>query len=124
MIVSITGSRSIQDYEWFKNKLNLVLKNIDVLKKDNESISFISGGAKGIDSLIKQYCLDNSYQLLEILPDWSMHGRSAGIIRNKDIIDKSDVNIIFWDGISKGSKFNIDYCNKNNKNYRVIIYQK
>jgi hypothetical protein len=124
MIISITGSRSIQDYEWFKNKLNLILKNIDVLKKENEPTSFISGGAKGVDYLIKQYCIDNSYFLQELLPDWNKYGRSAGVIRNKKIIDISDINLIFWDGISKGSKFNIDYCRKNNKNYRIIRYEK
>jgi len=117
MNISVTGSRSIENYNWFKLELE------SIIKEYNE-ITFISGGARGIDSFIKKYCIDNNFKINEILPDWDKFGKSAGIIRNKKIIEDSDFNIIFWDGKSKGSKFNIDYCIKNNKKHKVIIYEK
>ena len=117
MVISVTGSRSITDYEWFEINLNKCIEEHGISK-------FISGGAKGIDTFIKKYCTDNNIELEEILPDWESFGRSAGIIRNKEIIEKADLNIIFWDGISKGSKFNIEYCRKNNKKYIVVLYDK
>lgn len=115
MIVSVTGSRTISDYNWFANKLEESLKDYKVTK-------FISGGARGVDTLIKIYCNRNNKELEEILPDWDKYGKKAGFVRNKEIIDKSDFNLIFWDGKSKGSKFNIDYCEKNNKKFKVIRY--
>lgn len=124
MKVSVTGSRSITDYEWFKKKLNLILKSVQAVNTDNSELTFISGGAKGIDSFIKTYCIENNFSIEEIKPDWNKYGKSAGVLRNKEIIEQSDINLIFWDGISKGSKFNINYCKNNNKNFRVIIYEK
>jgi hypothetical protein len=117
MNISITGSRSINDYNWFHLQLSTIIN-------EYSDITFISGGAKGIDSLIKKYCIDNNIILKEILPEWEKFGRGAGVVRNKEIIEESDLNIIFWDGESKGSKFNIDYCRKNNKKYILVNFKK
>jgi len=113
MKVSITGSRGFNDYLVF-------CKHINNFKKDNSIKFIISGGAKGVDSLASKYSLENYIGLKEILPNWNKYGKRAGILRNIEIIENSDFNIIFWDGESKGTKFNIDYCTKNNKDYIVI----
>jgi len=115
MIISITGSRSFTDYTYFTEKVNSFLQ-------DKEVTCVVSGGASGTDALAKKYCDEKNIKILELLPDWKQFGKSAGIIRNKKIIDQSDFNIIFWDGKSKGSKFNIDYCKKNNKGIEVVLY--
>ncbi len=36
--------------------------------------------------------------------DWDAHGKAAGPIRNKTMIDKADGLIAFWDGKSRGTK--------------------
>ena len=115
MIISITGSRSFTDYDNFKHQLEefCLHNNIEIEK-------IISGGAKGVDALALRYAEEKKIPIQEILPDWEKHGRGAGIIRNKIIIDAAEYNIVFWDGKSKGSKSNIDYCTKNDKKLRVI----
>lgn len=36
--------------------------------------------------------------------DWEQHGRSAGILRNNDMLDTNpDLVIAFWDGKSRGT---------------------
>lgn len=108
----ICGSRNFQDY-------NLVSETISNLNIDFDLV--ISGGAKGADTLAKKYCTDNNIQIKEFLPEWEKYGRGAGIKRNKDMLMESNFVLIFWDGQSKGTKFNIDYCKKNNKNYKVVL---
>jgi hypothetical protein len=115
MKISITGSREFDNYDFFKIKL------LEIIQKENlNNFSIVSGGAKGIDLLAKQFAIENKIEIFEILPDWKKYGKSAGLIRNKEIIEKSDFNIIFWNSKSKGTKFNIDYCIKNNKKFIVI----
>ena len=62
----------------------------------------ISGGARGVDTIAKNYTLVNrNIRLEEFIPNWKKYGRSAGIIRNGDIIKASNLVIAFWDGKSR-----------------------
>lgn len=88
-----------------------------------QPIAIISGGARGVDSLAAWYSRDNGLELIEHLPDWETYGNSAGFIRNKTIINDADFNIMFWDGKSKGTEWNINYCIKNNLKHKVIIIE-
>lgn len=63
----------------------------------------ISGGAKGADSLAKRYAIEHSIPIREHLPNWELHGKSAGYIRNKQIVDDCDFLVAFWNKKSKGT---------------------
>lgn len=110
MKVAVIGSRSFSDYERLEKSLSSVNVTIDVI---------VSGGAKGADSLAAAYAKNHGIELLEFLPEYSRYGRAATIVRNRQIVDASDVVIAFWDGTSKGTKSSLDYARKNNK--QVII---
>jgi hypothetical protein len=99
MRVAIIGSRNFNNYE-------LV---VDTLKEYENNITLIvSGGAKGADTLGERWAKEKNKEVLIFHPDWNKYGKSAGIIRNKDIIENSDIVFAFWDGISKGTKNSID----------------
>lgn len=85
--------------------------------------TIVSGGAKGIDTCAKNYANKNKLELIEFLPDYKQYGRKAPIIRNKTIIENSDMIIAIWDGQSKGTKYTIDLARKMNKEVQVIICQ-
>jgi hypothetical protein len=104
MKVAIIGSRSIS-----------VEINLDFLPS-----VIVSGGAIGIDTQARIYALKNNIQLIEFLPDYKKFGRSAPLIRNRQIIDSCDVLIAYWDGVSKGTKFTIDAAKKLGKNVTII----
>jgi hypothetical protein len=113
--IAIVGSRSFTNYEVFKEKLN------------NLPISFInctvvSGGAKGADSLARKFAIENKLIMKEFLPNWNLHGREAGFIRNVDIIKNSDIVIAFWDGKSAGTKHSIELSKKFNKKLFIIYF--
>lgn len=80
----------------------------------------VSGGARGIDSLAREYALVNGIKLTEILPEYGKYGRAAPLRRNLQIIDYADEVIAFWDGRSRGTKHVIEQCRRRGK--RITVY--
>jgi hypothetical protein len=89
-----------------------------------ENVSeIVSGGAKGIDSLAKEYAIRKGIKLTEFLPEYKRYGRAAPIIRNKRIVEDADKIIVFWDGCSNGARSVILYAQKIGKPCEVILNQ-
>lgn len=80
----------------------------------------ISGGAKGVDALAKNFAIENNYNYVEFLPNYEKYGKAAPLIRNNEIIDCADIVIALWDGKSKGTEYVINECKKIGKS--LIIY--
>lgn len=111
MRAAIIGSRSFNDY-------SLVLETL--LEYENVITIIVSGGAKGADTLGERWAKEKNKEILIFYPDWGKYGKSAGFIRNKDIIENSDIVFAFWDGMSKGTKSSIELSIKLNKELKII----
>ncbi|MCL2508190.1 MAG: DNA-protecting protein DprA [Oscillospiraceae bacterium] len=97
MKVAIIGSRGLQ------------ISNLEeYLPEDVTEI--ISGGAKGIDTCAKIYALENNISYTEYLPEYAKYGKRAALIRNRQIVDRADLVLAFWDGISGGTAYTIKYA--------------
>ena len=108
MKVAIIGSR------------NLRVKDLgQYLPKDTDEI--ISGGARGIDSCAREYALENGIKLTEFLPDYAKYGKRAPLVRNLDIIDRADLIIAFWDGVSHGTEYTIENAQKRGKPVSILM---
>lgn len=113
MIYGVIGSRTFFDYDLVKNVL------------DKHIISkIVSGGAEGADSLASRYALENGIQLLEHIPFYNKYGRSAPFVRNKLIVQDSEIIIAFWDMKSNGTKHSLEYAKKLNKKSIIIPFSK
>lgn len=113
MKLAIVGSRSFSDYEKLKTEVDF----FSVIK-DLEITEIVSGGAKGADTLAEQYAKDHDL-LLKVFPaNWDLHGKSAGYIRNLDIVHYADAIIAFWDGQSRGTLHTINLS----KQYKKILH--
>lgn len=99
MKIAIIGSRNITSLELSE----YVPENVTEI---------VSGGAKGVDTLAKEYALKQKLKLTEFLPEYSKYGKAAPLKRNITIIEHADLVLAFWDGKSKGTKFVIDECAK------------
>lgn len=74
--------------------------------------TIVSGGARGADTLAREYAMKNNIPLLEFLPKYAVYGRKAPIMRNIQIVNNCDSLLAFWDGTSQGTKFTIDYARR------------
>lgn len=108
MKVAVIGSRSIQ-----------VLHLEAYLPESTTEI--ISGGARGVDACAAAYAREKGLGLTVFLPDYDKYGREAPLKRNLEIIACADEVIAFWDGVSSGTKFVIDYCQRHCK--KVTVYK-
>lgn len=112
MIVAVIGSRTFdteKDYQTLYHELS----RITITK-------IVSGGAAGADTLANRYAKAKSIPIEVIRPDWSI-GKHAGMLRNTLIIEKADLVVAFWDGISKGTLDSIKKAKKMNKEFLVFV---
>ena len=107
MKVAVVGSRSI------------LTTDISMYISDGDEI--VSGGAVGVDSCAAEYAKKNGIKLTEFLPQYNRYGRTATIVRNRQIVDYADKIIVFWDGRSKGALSVIKYAQKNGKPVEVVL---
>jgi len=113
MRVAVIGSRTFDVYSAMDRALKIIhsFEGIDEI---------VSGGARGADSLAEKWAKENNIPTKIFKANWERYGRGAGMIRNKDIIDRADLVVVFWDGQSKGTKNSLDRAKKAGKRYFVI----
>jgi hypothetical protein len=117
--IIIAGSRDFNDYELLKITLNEYLFYNNHLKWNKKEVKIVSGGAIGADALGERYAKENLYYQNIFRPDWKLHGKAAGPIRNKLMAENADVLIVFWNGESKGTADMIKQGEK--KGLKVLI---
>ncbi len=81
----------------------------------------VSGGARGVDTLAREYANRTGKILTEFLPRYERYGRAAPLKRNEEIADYADELLAFWDGSSRGTAYTIRLFEKLNKKTTIII---
>ncbi len=109
MKIAIAGSRSID------------VPIPEGIIPDNAT-QIISGGARGIDTRAREYALSHRVQIMEILPEYNLYGRSAPLRRNDWIIRLCDKVYVFWDGKSRGAHYMIKESRKAGKEVNVYLW--
>lgn len=82
--------------------------------------TIVSGGARGADTYARLFAQQHNLKLVEYLPEYDKYGRQAPLIRNKLIVENCDCLIAFWDGVSRGTKYTIDYATKMGKPVKIV----
>lgn len=108
MKLAIIGSRSLTE-----------LSIDEYIPYDVDEI--VSGGARGIDTIAKEFANSKGIKLTEFLPKYSIYGKAAPIKRNEEIAEYADEAIAFWDGKSKGTEYTINLFKKRGKKVRIVI---
>lgn len=113
MKVIVAGGRDFNDYNLLSRRLDFYFANIKPI--------IVCGEAKGADTLGKKYALEHGYEVISMPADWSK-GKDAGYIRNAKMAGTASAAVIFWNGISSGSKHMIDVMNELGKPVKVVKY--
>lgn len=109
MKIAIVGSRGYARLEEVRQ----------FVREEERSTVIVSGGASGVDTA----AVDEARKLrmpYEVhLPDWHRHGRAAGVVRNRAIIEAADEVVAFWDGRSRGTAHSIRIARELQKPLRI-----
>lgn len=123
-IVMISGSRSITD-------ISLGLESINRIMELNFSI--ILGDASGVDKLVQEYLRNSNYRDVKVyFALWSGNGKPRNVTgfqtvgipgsyvdRDKAMCAICNYGLALWDGVSRGTKDNIDRTNGKTKIIRI-----
>lgn len=120
--ILIAGSRDFADYEYLKSCVSKFLK-----EHKDRTITIVSGNARGADKLGEKYAIENGIKLRRFPADWAKFGKSAGFIRNNQMLEYIQENdcecavLAFWDGKSHGTKHTITTAKK--RGIETVIYR-
>jgi hypothetical protein len=109
--ILIAGGRDYVDYQRLQE---FVDETICSLNHNYETITIISGMARGADMLGVQYAIQNGYKVIKFPAQWNAYGKRAGFIRNQQMLDylktsqDNGMVIAFWNGVSSGTKHTIN----------------
>jgi predicted Rossmann fold nucleotide-binding protein DprA/Smf involved in DNA uptake len=85
--IAIVGSRTFTNYGQLSSKL------ADTVVAED---SLVSGGAVGADSMAQRYAKENGLEITICYPDYGRYGRGATFVRNRRIVELSDLVMAFY----------------------------
>lgn len=110
-VVCINGSRSIKEL------------NISRYLSPDYPAAVVAGGAKGVDTIAKDWAKSHHIEYVEYPAQWHIYGKSAGMVRNHEMVDFADELVSFWDGKSKGTWEAIEYAKKMGKKVTLHLIE-
>jgi hypothetical protein len=84
----------------------------------------VSGGAKGTDTLARNFAIENKIPLDEIHADWNTYGKNAGPVRNTQIATLCTHILAFPSHSGKGTQDTIKKAKSKNKKVTVHYIDK
>jgi hypothetical protein len=91
--IAVTGSRSID--ERGRRIVERTLNSLTLAEEPN-SVTLLHGGADGVDYVASNMAKNIGWEVIEFPADWSTHGKAAGPIRNRQMLDSSvDILLAF-----------------------------
>lgn len=117
--IIIAGGRDMNSSEFTFPHIEEFLKRFK-----NQEITIISGGARGSDHQGELYAQQKGLKLEVRLADWNRYGRSAGPIRNEEMVKRASALLAFWDGKSPGTRNMIDLAKYYGLICHVVHYDK
>lgn len=115
LYVIVAGSRTFDNYELMKQKL-------DVAFSARKPDKIICGEAAGADSLGKRYANEHGIPVESWPANWQKDGKQAGYLRNERMAERGTALVAFWNGTSSGTKHMIDTASAKGLQVRVIRY--
>lgn len=85
--VLVCGGRDFADRQW-------LYRILDGLHEAHPIGQIIQGGARGADTLAKDWARDRGVSVSTFLAAWKEHGRRAGPLRNQRMLDEGKPDLV------------------------------
>jgi len=112
MRVIVSGTRTIEDYDFVLNAIHLSGFN---------PLMIVSGKARGPDRLGELFAKVHQIPVQIFPADWTT-GKTAGFVRNLQMAEYADALVAIWDGFSNGTRHMIQCMNYAKKQVYVALY--
>jgi hypothetical protein len=111
----VTGARVWDDYVLLYNVL-------DRYRDEHPDLVIVHGACpKGADDLAEEWAIYSGTPTEPYPANWNLHGKSAGHIRNKEMVDtKPDSAVAFIKGESRGTKNCLSHIQKAGIPYEIF----
>lgn len=110
--ILICGGRNFNDKHMFDAAMRTIPHHLNFNFIGSPVI--ISGGATGADTLARDFAIAEGLPFIEFPADWKKHGKRAGYIRNKQMLDEGRANLVVAFPGGKGTEMMIDLATKAN----------
>jgi hypothetical protein len=91
MNILVCGSRDWNDFTTIAKYLEELNSTDNHVEKP---ITIIHGGCKGADSIAGYLAAQLGFQVRVFTADWSKYGKAAGLIRNQQMLDEGQPNLV------------------------------
>ena len=123
--ILVCGGRHFNQYKLLEYVLSSIIESD---RYTNCKVEIVSGGCDGADKLGERFALENDLELKVFNADWKKYGKSAGPIRNKQMIDyinefENKIVVAFVSPNSKGTRNTISLAKKLNIEVVEIEYE-
>jgi len=126
MKIAIIGSRKYKSKSDVMSVVAGKLLSVRGSEVFPNSTVIISGGAEGVDAIVKDWTKRYEFKFIEVLPDFDKQAELGAQIyhdRNDKIIEMADKVIAIWNGnkVHSGTYSVITKCLNRKKNIEVIF---
>lgn len=101
MRLAVVGTRTY-------DRFDILSAYLDRARSLYKELVIVSGGAAGADRLAAEYARRHGLELIQFRADWAAHGRRAGALRNRQIVESADALVAFWDESSPGTRISLE----------------
>lgn len=105
MIFAVTGGRDYQNFA-------LVCQVLDALLTRVPDLHLIHGAARGADTLARCWAESHGVPHTPYPADWTQHGKSAGAIRNRQMIQEGKPELVVAFPGGRGTQDMVDASTK------------
>lgn len=116
MLLVVAGTRDFSDYKLLKK---IILKNYSL-----NDLTIVSGNCRGADMLGERFAAEYGLDIKRFPAEWDKYGKYADPKRNKDMAEFADEAIVFWNGVSRGTKNMINNISVLHKPVKVMYYNR
>ncbi len=91
--ILVCGGRDYADATKVNDTLDNIVANIHAMSS-GQSVRLIHGAARGADSLAAAWASARGIAATAYPAKWDIHGRSAGYVRNKQMLDEGQPHLV------------------------------